>query len=302
MFQSTQKVHSRTKSGYFTIEVLLSIAVLAVVVVGVFVALISIQRQNVDTGQKAQAQTFAEEALEAVRSMRNTDFATLSDGTYGLAFQEGQGWKLQGTSDSPRELFTRNVQITSINSNEKKLQATVSWVGGKEPLVVESRLTNWQKMLEQAYYMSPLTTSAKADGVGNKEIRGVQITNNGSTPVVIDQVRITWDKPASVLQEIDVASHKVWPRSVGTGVHDAEDDDEHHRHDNDHEGGEGHGKKVGETDSGNLLDIDDVKIMGNSTVDVSKIIFGGNVNNVNFTIELHMLDGSQKSFSFHAQQ
>jgi hypothetical protein len=67
----------------------------------------------------------AEEGLEAVRNIRDHDFSNLTDGTYGLAVSNNQ-WSFSGSEDIT-DIFTRQIIISTIDSDTKQARAIVSW-------------------------------------------------------------------------------------------------------------------------------------------------------------------------------
>jgi hypothetical protein len=70
----------------------------------------------------------AQEGLEAARSIRNSAFTNLTDGTFGLGITSNR-WTLTGANDVVDSIYTRQIQVSSINSTTKQVVATVSWTG-----------------------------------------------------------------------------------------------------------------------------------------------------------------------------
>jgi type II secretory pathway pseudopilin PulG len=110
--------------GFLLVEILLASSVFII-----FMAAFSgafyygIQSSNL-AGDRARAIVYAEEGQEAVRSIKNTSFSNLTNGTYGLVYSSSS-WQLTGTPDTSG-IFTRTVTISSIDSKRKKSDRLLS--------------------------------------------------------------------------------------------------------------------------------------------------------------------------------
>ena len=71
------------------------------------------------------------EGLEAVRNIRDEDFSNLEDGFHGLVIQDGV-WRLTGEPDTTN-IFSRQIEISAVDANTKKVVSTVSWMGMFQP-------------------------------------------------------------------------------------------------------------------------------------------------------------------------
>ena len=142
--RSMQKEPSVTKA-FSLVEVLLSGAVFALLVTALVGAYLYGEESTALAGNRARAVFLAEEGLEAVRNIRDADFANLSNGTYGLAVSGGQ-WSFSGSSDTSG-MFTRTVTISSAGTNRKDVAVSVSWqqnAGRTGQVSLVSRFTGWQ--------------------------------------------------------------------------------------------------------------------------------------------------------------
>jgi len=134
----------RNKKGFSVVEIIIAAAVLAVFISGLVSAYVSFGRQIRTSGHKQQAAVLAEEAIEAVRNIRDSAFSNLTDGTYGLATTTNQ-WQFSGSSDITG-IFTRATTISTVSSNQKQITSTVSWqdYGNSRTVSESAYLTNWQ--------------------------------------------------------------------------------------------------------------------------------------------------------------
>lgn len=106
------------------------------------------QRTSQLSSDRQQASFLAEEGLEAVRNIRDEDFANLIDGQYGLSEVSGQ-WTLVADSDTV-DKFTRVVTISTVDSDRKLIKANVQWTDenrGAQALEVSTYLSNWRKVV-----------------------------------------------------------------------------------------------------------------------------------------------------------
>ncbi len=146
--QSTKKewLITEYQQGFSLVEVILSIAVFALLITTLIGAYFYGQESTALAGNRARAVMIAEEGLEAVRNIRDEDFSNLEDGTYGLNISNN-AWVLSGLSDNV-DIFTRQIEISPIDGDRKEVTSTVTWQQNPQRsgiISVETYLTNWQK-------------------------------------------------------------------------------------------------------------------------------------------------------------
>ncbi len=144
-----KKEWSTTRQGFLLVEIILTSALFLLFVsafAGVFYY--GIQSSSF-AGDRSRAVMVAEEGLEAVRSIKNTNFSNLVDGTYGLTFS-GNTWSFLGTQDVSGA-FTRQVTITSAGVNRKNVVVTVTWQQTPDragSVSIPARFSNWKTILD----------------------------------------------------------------------------------------------------------------------------------------------------------
>ena len=134
------------RKGFSLVEVLLAVAVFSILALGLSSSLVYGRQSIESNGRRNRAIALAEEGLSAVRSIRDSSFDTLADGTYGIQNTGGQ-WTLTGSSDTV-DIFTRSVSISSISANEKLISSNVEWPQSLQrtgDYTAETVLTNWQE-------------------------------------------------------------------------------------------------------------------------------------------------------------
>ncbi len=132
--------------GMSLIEVVLAAGLLALLLATLVGGFLYGAEASTVAGDQARATMLAEEALEAVRNIRDAGWSGLpADGTYGLATTSNQ-WNLALGSDTIG-VFTRTVALASVDANRKTVTATVSWSESAQrtgQVTLSTRLTNWQ--------------------------------------------------------------------------------------------------------------------------------------------------------------
>lgn len=134
----------KTKNAFTLVEILLSIGVLSIVILGLAGALSYSIQTNSQASSRTKATFILDEGIEASRAIRDTGFTNLPTGTYGLDFSSGE-WQLSGSSDTIDE-FTRTVDISNIDATTKQITVSVEWSGlplGTNQVSTTIQLTDW---------------------------------------------------------------------------------------------------------------------------------------------------------------
>ena len=120
------KLRNNRQPGMSLVEVLLAAAIFAVISTGLIGGIIYGQESTAVAGARERAVKIAEEGVEAVRNIRDSGYSNLPvDGTYGLTISGGV-WSLSGSSDTT-DIFTRTVNLATIDSRTRELTVNVSW-------------------------------------------------------------------------------------------------------------------------------------------------------------------------------
>ena len=149
------------KSGFSLVEVLLSVSVFGLIVTALVGGLIYGQQSTALSGARARAAILADEGLEAVRNIRDENYANLTDGTFGLAIS-GNQWNFSGASDTT-DVFTRTIAIYAVDANRKMVTSAVTWQQNPQRSGLAQTvtyLTNWRSV------SAPTTCGEYAVGQG----------------------------------------------------------------------------------------------------------------------------------------
>jgi len=153
------------KKGFSVVEVVLAAGIFAVFISGAVVALISGWYGNRQGADTAMAVEYASEGLEAVRSIKNRDYALVGNTAGSGIGRDGNGvWSFSGinnTTDSGR--ITRVIKVESVNrdgsgnivpvptgtvdTNTKRVISKVNWnltAARPQEVSFSSYLTNWK--------------------------------------------------------------------------------------------------------------------------------------------------------------
>lgn len=140
------KISPLTQKGFSTIEALLASTILVLIVTALMGAYIYGSESPALAGQRERAAFLAEEGLEASRNIRDSGFSNLTNGTNGLAIS-GSQWIFSGASDITNGFYTRQITISSIDSNRKQIISTVTWQQNNQrtgSVTLTTYLTNWK--------------------------------------------------------------------------------------------------------------------------------------------------------------
>ena len=111
---SYPKIHSSYR-GFSLVEIVLAIAIFMILaVVGVTTILQSFSVSKLSEEQ-IKADFYAQEGIEAVRSIKNRGWGGLTPGSYGLQSDSGN-WVLSGVSDT-KDKYTRQIEISEVERN-----------------------------------------------------------------------------------------------------------------------------------------------------------------------------------------
>ncbi len=177
------------RRGFSSVEILLSVALFSIIVFSFMVAYLYGEESTSLAGNRARAVLLAQEGLEAVRNMRDSDFNSLIDGSYGLAVATGT-WIFSGSSDTTG-IFTRTITIGSLDVNRKHVTSTVTWQQNAQrtgSVSMATRLMYWMKFVI-GDWTNPNTLASSVNISGNNDglhlaLQGnyAYLVRNGGTP------------------------------------------------------------------------------------------------------------------------
>ncbi len=145
--------------GFTLIELVLAITLFVIIATGVAVPIIGTHLNNLENQKTVQANAVLTETWEAVRSIRNRDWANMTNQTHGLRSTSGY-WEFYGRNDET-DGFTRTIIVKAarrddsgnlvleggtIDPDTKWIKVQLSWKPtpySVRMLEAESLLTNY---------------------------------------------------------------------------------------------------------------------------------------------------------------
>jgi len=240
--------------GFSVVELVIAVSIFSLIVTAFVGALLYFNKSAALAGSRARAVFLAEEGLETARNMRDEDFTALTDGT------------VEDTVD----IFTRQVEVSTVDATTKEVTANVNW--GQTSVSLVTYLTDWRTVsAPQADSLVVDTTNAATSGRGNVELQGITLENIGAVDIVIDKITVSWVKPGLRISEITIGGTAVWSKN-------------------------GPGSPSGNQASGTEIDIEDVVLAaGSGVVDIDSFEFNNTISGVTFDVVFTLTDGSQKT-------
>ncbi|NMC51836.1 hypothetical protein GYA54_03865 [Candidatus Kuenenbacteria bacterium] len=161
--------------GFSVAEAVIAAAFFAIIATSLISALIYFNALPALIGLKTRAIFLAEQGIEASRNLRDNNFINLVDGTHGLNKSSGQ-WSFAGSLDTA-DGFARQIVVSSLDSDTKKIISQVSWSsrGNDYNTSLIGRLTNWQKIITSIGDWSTTTIESRLDLPGINDGRKIQV-------------------------------------------------------------------------------------------------------------------------------
>lgn len=190
----------KASAGQSVIEVVVAIAIFVIIVGGTVTAVLGSFLTSRLGEEETQATYYALEGINAVESIRNKDWASLTNGNFGLA-KAGNTWSFSGSgealgkytrviniSDVERDVTNNVVSNGLVDANSKRVTSTVTWsfVPARVSSVeVSSYLTNWQESTNIPLGPTSCEQYCQSSAYSTGICRGTvsQCNNNGETNV-----------------------------------------------------------------------------------------------------------------------
>ena len=138
-------------SAFSGIEILLAGSIMTLVLASLLGLLFYSNDALNKDNSNLKASLIANQALEAVSTIRDRGFDGLVDGVYGLSFSDGQ-WSFSGENDV-LDKFTRSVTISTVSENVKKVAVLITWFkspGRLSSLSQYKYFTNWREAVNES--------------------------------------------------------------------------------------------------------------------------------------------------------
>ena len=256
------------QSGQSLIEILFAIAIFTVGVLTIGYLTIDAQVSLQRNIEFSQARLLAYEGIEAVRTIRNSDFNNLSAGTYGLTLS-GAVWGLEEGEPDQTSKFIRTIEIEDISPKIKHVTSFVVWSGIgqiERNVSFESYVTSWTQEASDADSIVISSDQATTSSNG-EEVLELTIENTGSDEITLTEMVGVWNN-INTIQAITIGGTEVFAVSTSS--------------------------PQGEV-SGATVDIVDYLFMPEvGSVDIDSIMFDGSMVGATLTLSFVFSDQSSK--------
>lgn len=128
---------NKHSSGFTLIEVVLALAMTALVAAGITTGLLMSERGLARVSGDVKARGMLQECAAVSRWMRDAGIlASASEGTHGLVLDAGS-WALSGQSDQD-DFHGRNLEIIGTDPGQRTVVCHVAWLLNDQPASVSS--------------------------------------------------------------------------------------------------------------------------------------------------------------------
>jgi len=158
--------HHSFRSGFLLLDALVGITVFAFFVGIAGFSLLLSQQTAIRSGDRVRASMLSEQAIEAVRSVRDADFGNLAEGQYGVSIGTDGTWQLTGTGSLSEDGFVTSVQLQALDDDQFELTATTTWTFDTArfgSVILTAHLANWRKEKEIGNWAAPVLDGAFVD-------------------------------------------------------------------------------------------------------------------------------------------
>jgi prepilin-type N-terminal cleavage/methylation domain-containing protein len=151
------------QKGFSVVEILIAMAIFLIVATAVVPAIAQTFTISRLGDNETDATLYAQEGIEAARSIKNQSWANLVDGNHGLATNSGV-WAFSGTSNT-KGIYTRQISISDVyrdtsnnvqlsgcanmlDLNTKHATSSATWNSSptrSNTVALETYFTNWKK-------------------------------------------------------------------------------------------------------------------------------------------------------------
>lgn len=133
------------RKGQSLVEAIVAIGITLLVITGLVVLAVGAVRSATLAKNRSLAVQYAQEGMEALRSVRDRDFDGVpTSGTNRLVWT-GSEWSTLGGSETIG-FYTRSFTSTAVAAGKLKISMTVAWAdsAGSHNLDLTTYLTDWQ--------------------------------------------------------------------------------------------------------------------------------------------------------------
>lgn len=275
----------KNRSGQSLIEIIIATSIFAMVFSSMITLSIGGFNALRQGGEQIEAEALAQEGLEAVMAVRNSDWNSLGACSAACVVSVSGGrWVLSNGANEVIGKYTRMISLANVyrnasndivafgtpgavlDPNTKEAMSLVEWnvrPGALNDVRRISLITNWQS-LPQANYLNVNIASARASST---DAIGITISNSGPSNIIISSMVVSWTggSGGNLIRVVRISGSNRWSGSAASGA---------------------------------LLNITDFTLTGGAgSYPINYLRFRRNIAGATISITFNMLDGSQKIIS-----
>lgn len=269
------------------LEALLALGLAAIFMSSLVAFLLVANRGSALAIQYQEANWRAQQGVEALETISFSELVLTEVGALNFAENE---WQLALTGpESLTNGISRTVKVQevqrdgdceivaiggTVDTDSYFLESEVTWTdisGNPQTVTLRTLRTKWEN--PQGACFAPASSFVSIDVFtdanwhGQKQLRDVHITNNGTISATLEEVTIWWNN-SEVMDQMFLGAGKIW-------------------------GAAGPGSPSGSQVSGTELDVVDTTIGIGGTLDMHKVQFSNDMRGTTITIKLEFSDGSE---------
>jgi Tfp pilus assembly protein PilV len=121
----------KQRPGFLLVEVLLGIAIFSIFLAGLGMTLIYGQENTINAGDRTRGAYLTERTMEAIRSIRDSAFSSVTTGTKGVWVSRSTNqWAFSGSQVTLSGSYVVNVSVSSKASDWMAFTGTTTWKHG----------------------------------------------------------------------------------------------------------------------------------------------------------------------------
>lgn len=170
---------NQNMAGQSVLELLVALGIFIISMTAGIYLFFGGQSLSIDSANVSLASDYAQEGVDAVRSIRDRSFSELIEGTHGLEWS-GSEWMISSSSSDARDIFTRQIAIAKgVSDNIKIATTTITWQTDElrqQTLEFVEELADWETPSQSSCkseqlsgnWANPYTVSTLDIGAGNE--------------------------------------------------------------------------------------------------------------------------------------
>lgn len=161
-------------------EAILGIAIFGLFLTAVGMVLLLGQESTIVGGDRVRGTSFAAEAIDASRAIRDGSFGALTAGAHGVGLNSSQRWIYSGAQSTRSGGYILTATVTSLASDWVRVSAQTKWKHGYNrsgSVLLTTEFTDWRTQKTIGDWSSIAVDGSYVDG-GNPLFNAVAVAGN----------------------------------------------------------------------------------------------------------------------------